>query len=82
IYNVASPTPVSLYDFAKKAKNFAKKDAREVKLVLGDGEEYPLTANVDKLMQAIPKFKFTAFNTGITKTLEHYKKHKAQLKRK
>ncbi|MDE7394819.1 MAG: NAD(P)-dependent oxidoreductase, partial [Clostridiales bacterium] len=30
IYNVAAPTPVSLYDFAKKAKNFAKKDAREV----------------------------------------------------
>lgn len=82
IYNVASPSSVSLSDFAKKAKNFAKKDAREVELLLGKGEEPELTANTDKLMQTLGSFKFTAFNTGVTKTLEYYKQHKARFRRK
>ena len=81
-YNIAHPTPVALYDFAKKAKTFAKKDARELTLALAKKEDAPCTANVDKLLAVLGSFKFTAFTTGVNKTLEHYKKHKGQFKRK
>lgn len=79
-YNVCSPTPVTLYDFAKKAKNLARKEGREFTLILGDGDDYPLTGDCTKLLDTIGPFKFTAFNTGINKTIEYCKAHKSCLR--
>lgn len=81
-YNIASPTPVALYDFAKKAKAYAKKNARELTLTLAKRDDAPCTANTNKLMRVLGEFKFTAFGTGVNKTLDHYQKHKGQFKRK
>ncbi len=81
-YNVASPTPATLFEFAKKARAYAKKDERELVLTLGDGEENELTADVNKLLDTLGNFKFTALGTGINKTLDYYKAHKSKLKPK
>lgn len=80
-YNLASPAPVTLSEFAKKAKSYAKKDAREVTVEIGDGEENELTADVSKLLSTLGSFKFTAHSTGIAKTLDYYKAHKSKLRK-
>lgn len=79
-YNIASPLPVTLSEFARKAKNFAKKNGREITVTVADKEENELTANTDKLLSTIGQFKFTAHATAINKTLEYYAAHKSALK--
>ena len=81
IYNVASPVPIKLGDFAKKAKSYAKKDGRELSVSVGE-ENGIFTADVSKLLDALGSFKFTAHSTGITKTLDYCKSHKSLLKPK
>lgn len=80
VYNVAAPEPVSYDDFAKKAKAYAKKAGREVKIVKSDKAENASVANVQKLTGAIGPFRFTALGTGVNKTLDYYGKHKKELK--
>ena len=81
-YNIANPTPVTYSDFAKKAKSYAKKDERILELNIGKESENILTASVDKLIDIVGQFKFTAFGTGVNKTLDYYKSHKSQLRAK
>lgn len=80
MYNVASPTPATYFEFARKAKSYAKKNGREITLQLGKELENELTANVDKLIGALGSFKFTSLSTGINKTLDYCKSHKSALK--
>lgn len=79
-YNVAAPMAATLFEFAKKARSFAKKNEREVVLRLGNGVEHVLSADTTALHDAIGNFKFTALTTGIGKTLEYYASHKSKLK--
>ena len=80
IYNVASPTPCTLSELAKKAKAFAKKNGRDIDVFIGENQEFELTANTDKLAAAIGNLKFTAHATAIAKTLEWFAAHKSKLK--
>lgn len=68
-YNVASPSPINLIEFAKKARSFAKKNGREITVEI-TGEQCELTADTEKLAAVLPNFRFTADNTAINKTLE------------
>ncbi len=68
-YNAVPDEPVCYFDIAKKAKAAAKKNGREVKLVLGS--ETPLdefTGNNASLRKLLPNFKFTSLNSGVNKT--------------
>lgn len=80
MYNVASPAPTSLSEFAKKAKAYAKKNGREITVEIGAEAQNELTADVSKLLDTLGSFKFTAHSTAINKTLDYYKSHKSALK--
>ncbi|MDE6398612.1 MAG: hypothetical protein K2L51_04765, partial [Clostridiales bacterium] len=80
VYNVAAPEPVSYDDFAKKAKAYAKKAGREVKIVKSEKEEDAGVVSVQKLTETLGAFRFTALGTGVNKTLDYYGKHKKELK--
>lgn len=81
VYNVASPTPVTYEEFAKKAKAYARKAGREISVDTTPKRRAPsFTACVDTLVQTVGGFKFTSLATGVTKTLDYYAKHKSALK--
>lgn len=80
IYNAAAPQAVTLSDFAKKAKAYAKKDERELTVTVGQESECECTLCADKLIAALGGFKFTSLGSGINKTLDYYKSHKSQLR--
>ena len=68
-YNVVPDEPVTYFDIARKAKSAAKKNGREVKLVLGAGNMLDeFTGRNDNLRKLLPNFKFTGLSSGVNKT--------------
>ncbi len=82
-YNVASDISLTFSDVARTAKRLAKKELRQVDIVVqSDKPDVCYTANVEKLKAVMPKLKFTAHSTAIKQVFEHLMKHKSQAKPK
>lgn len=71
-YNVVPDDVATYFDIARKAKAAAKKNGREIKLVLNSSapQEDEFTGKNDALRMLMPNLKFTGISKGVTKTYE------------
>lgn len=82
-YNVASDAPLTFTEVAKAAKRLAKKDLREIDVVIENAEpDVCYTGSVEKLRSVMPKLKFTPHSAAIKQVYEHLMKHKSQARAK
>ena len=72
-YNVVPDEATTYFEIARKAKAAAKKNEREIKLVLDSSAapEDEFTGKNEALRKLMPNFKFTGISKGVTKTYEN-----------
>lgn len=81
-YNIVSDKSVTLSEAAACVKRAAKRDGKNIRVVVGSTLAPECTGSNEKLLSILPNVKFTAFSTGMNKTFAYLDAHKGMCRKR